>query len=317
MKSLQTPLSSYLPVHQIDSRTLTPKIFWEDFQKKSVPAVITGLLDKVNWNLEYLCQELQGKLFPVRHYGQDRYKQDKRTWSSTGSGVEAKTLSFTQYAELLRNGEAIANDIYLARCSLTNTALANPPVILQAEAKLGLKYPVTPINLWVGPSGHTSCLHYDPMDGTLMQMHGSKRIILFPPSQLYNLYPFSVWNHLCYGLQRRAVYSQVYPENPDLASFPKFEQALKHRYEVILHQGDILFIPSGWWHEVTALGDGMVCSVNRWWHVYPLWRSLRSWSKWRAHFGSVLAFPHTLWNLTAALKSDRTMEELSKLLQRL
>jgi lysine-specific demethylase 8/hypoxia-inducible factor 1-alpha inhibitor (HIF hydroxylase) len=309
--------SKYLEVDRIESGTLTQELFLGKYQKEGIPLVISGLLPSVNWNLEYLCEVLKDAEFPVRYYGQKRYTQDKREWKSTGSGSEAKTLPFTQYAELLRNGEALANDIYLARCSLTNTSLTNAPVVIQAEAQLGLKFPAIPISLWVGPGGHTSSLHYDPMDGTLMQMHGSKRIVLFPPSQLYNLYPFSVWNHLRYGLKRRAVYSQVYPDRPDLASFPKFQYASEHRYEVILNQGEILFIPAGWWHEITALGDGMVCSVNRWWHVYPISRALKSWSKWRAHFGSVLASPHIVWNLLAALRSSHSAKELSKLLQRL
>ncbi len=317
VEPIQISSSKSLEIDRIDAKSLTQKLFFEEYHRKGIPVVISGLLPAVNWDLEYLCQELKDTEFPVRQYGQERYTQDKRQWKSTGSGVEATTLPFTQYAELLRNGEALANDIYLARCALTNTPLTNAPIVVQAEAQLGLKFPAIPISLWVGPVGHTSCLHYDPMDGTLMQMHGSKRIVLFPPSQMYNLYPFSVWNHLWYGLKRRAVYSQVYPDRPDLASFPKFKQALEHRYEVILNQGEILFIPAGWWHEVTALGNGIVCSVNRWWHVYPASRALKSWSKWRVHFGSILAAPHIVWNLAVALRSDQSEKELSKLLQKL
>ncbi|MCU0570211.1 MAG: cupin-like domain-containing protein [Oculatellaceae cyanobacterium Prado106] len=293
------------------------QLFFEGYQREGIPVVIAGLLGNMNWNLEYLSQTLKDVEFPVRFYGRERYEQDKREWKSIGSGVAVRTLTFCQYAELLRSGEAAAKDIYLARCALVNTPLATVPIVAQAEAQLGLKFPVIPLSLWVGPGGHTSCLHYDPMDGVLMQMHGSKRILLFPPSQLYNLYPFSVWKHLRYGLKHRAVYSQVYPDRPDYAAFPKFKQALEHCYEVILNPGEMLFIPAGWWHEVTTLGDGMVCSVNRWWHVYPIGRSLRSWSKWRAHFGSLLATPHIVWNLLSALQSDQVTRELSQLLQRL
>lgn len=314
---MQLSTDKYLTIDRIEAEFLTESVFFEKYQKKGIPVVIQGLLGKVDWNLDYLCQKLENAEFPVRYYGKERYKQDKREWNSIGSGVESKTLRFTEYAELLRNGEAKENDIYLARCALINTPLDQSPIVIQAETHLGLKLPAIPISLWVGPGGHTSCLHYDPMDGTLMQMHGSKRVILFPPSQLNNLYPFSVWNHLRYGLKHRAVYSQVYPERPDFESFPNYKYALEHCYEVILEQGEVLFIPSGWWHEVTSLGNSMVCSVNRWWHVYPMSRSLRLWSKWRAHFGSVLAFPHILWNLLMALKSKQRIGELSKLRQRL
>ncbi len=187
-----------------------------------------------------------------------------------GSGVNIRNLTFNDYAALLQSGEAHDQDLYLARSALTHTPLAQAPALVQAEQQLGFTRPVTALNLWVGPSGHISCLHYDPMDGTLMQLQGSKHIILFPPNQLYNLYPFAVINHLRYGLRRRAVYSQVYPDRPDFESFPRFREALRHRQDVTLRPGEILFIPCGWWHEVSSVGSGAVLSINRWWNVCTL-----------------------------------------------
>lgn len=309
------PFRSIARIHAAD---ITPQSFFEDYQKEGIPVIVTGLLEgEPDWDLGYLSEKLGHLEFPVRHYGRDRYQQDKRTWKTTGSGVEVKTLRFLDYASLLESSEALAQDIYLARCALTHTPLANHAALTQAETHLGLKFPVSALNLWVGPSGHTSCLHYDPMDGSLIQMYGAKRVVLFPPSQLYNLYPFSVWNHLCYGLKRRAVYSQVYPDRPDFEVFPNVKHALEHRYEVVLNQGELLFIPSGWWHEITSLGNGVVCSINRWWQVYPLARAVRLWGKWRVHWGSVLAFPHIAWDILKAVSSTNQLAEVSKLVQRL
>ncbi|NJN86722.1 MAG: cupin-like domain-containing protein [Leptolyngbyaceae cyanobacterium SL_7_1] len=197
------------------------------------------------------------------------------------------------------------------------TPLEAAPALHQAEAWFGLQFPATSLNLWVGPGGHTSCLHYDPMDGILMQLYGCKKILLFPPSQTYNLYPIPVYKQLRHGLKLRAVYSQVYPETPDFQVFPKFASALPHGLEVVLHPGEILFLPAGWWHEVTALGDGVVCSVNRFWTVLPMSRALCSWNKWRAHLASVLAMPHIGWSLISAMRHQRSSDELKKLIQRL
>ncbi len=317
-------------VPQINGLDFAPNLFVEQYQKPGFPVVITDLLDlKALWSIDQLCDNLGQLEFPVRHYGRERYTQDKRQWTSTGSGVAAQTMTFQQYVELLQNGKAYAEDLYLARCSLNNTPLAEAPLFKQAEAKLGLHSPATALNLWLCPSGHTSCLHYDPMDGTLIQLHGSKRVILFPPSQLYSLYPFSVLNQLRHGLKIRSGYSQVYPDRPDFEAFPRFWEAQQHRYEVILRSGEILFIPSGWWHEVTAQAadpdtnldtdpdTDIVCSVNRFWHVYPLVRSLRLWSKWRVHLGSVLATPHILGTFLQAAANPKRGVELRKLLQKL
>lgn len=309
--------NSVKPLSRIHISSLSTKTFFEQYQKEGIPIIITGLLDsEPDWNLNYLCEKLGDREFRIRFYGRERYKQDKRTWSSIGSAVEGRSMSFAEYADLLRSGEAYKQDAYLGKCPLKETPLAELPTLKQAEAYLGLRMPATGMNLWVGPGGHTTCLHYDAVDSTLMQLHEAKKIQLFPPSQLYNLYPFPVASHLRHGLKRRAGYSQVYPEQPDFEAFPRLKQAFEHRWEGILNRGEVLYIPAGWWHEVTSLGNEMVCSVNRFWHVYPLSRALRSWSKWRVHLGSACAAPYILGNLVSAIGSGRGKQELTKLVQK-
>ena len=305
------------PVHLESSiETFSDKRLHTGYILKGRPILVKGLLNNSeNWSLEFLCKHIGKQTFPVRTYGRERYQQDKRQWKDMGSGVSVSSITFEAYADLILNGDAQKYDIYLARCSLKGTSLETSPVLAQVEQQLTLSNPVTPQNLWCGPAGHTSCLHYDPMDGTLVQLSGTKQVTLFPPSQLYNLYPFSVWNHLLYGAKRRAVYSKVYPDNPDLKAFPKFKSAMPYRVDITLQPGDMLFIPAGWWHEVTSVGDGMVCSINRWWNV-PHQRALANWSKLRAHMGSVLGMPHTLLGLLEAMtSSDRRQQKLKALIQ--
>ncbi len=302
-------------VHYSD---LSPAEFGDRYQKLGIPVVLQGLLDKEpEWNLAYLRQALGDQVFPVRQYGQTRYQQDKRHWKSFGSGVEVHSMTFANYADHLISGTAKQEDLYLARCSLKNTSLEQGHTLYQAEAWFGFRFPATALNLWVGPGGHTSCLHYDPMDGLLMQLYGAKKVLLFPPSQTYNLYPIPVYKQLRYGLKLRPVYSQVYPHRPDLQAFPRYANALPWGSELVLNPGEILFLPAGWWHEVTSMGDDLVCSVNRFWNVLPLSRAMCSWNKWRAHLGSVLAFPHMLRQWISATAHPQAQTELQKLLQQL
>jgi lysine-specific demethylase 8/hypoxia-inducible factor 1-alpha inhibitor (HIF hydroxylase) len=169
------------------------------------------------------------------------------------------------------------------------------------------------MNIYVAPGGHSSGLHYDSVDGTLMQLHGAKKVVLFPPSQTYNLYPFPVYIHLRYGLKLRCWFSQVYPEDPDFKSFPKFKEALQHKREVILNKGETLYIPAGWWHEVIALGDEMVCAVNRFWRVYPTSRAMFSWTRWRAVCGMICALPYMSLSLASVIGSSSRKQKLSKI----
>lgn len=305
-------------VSRVDIASLTPEIFTEKYQKTGTPVVITGLLENErDWNLDYLCEKLGNQKFVFRNYGNARYEQEKRKWKNIGSGVDLQIMTFSEFAELMRNGEAHAKDINLGKHPLKNTPLANTHSLNSLGEKLGFTKSASNFNIYVNPAGHRSGLHYDSVDGTILQMHGSKKVVFFPPSQTYNLYPFPVYIHLRHGLKMRCWFSQVDIEKPEFSLFPKFKEALQHKREVILNTGEILFIPEGWWHDVTALGNEMVCSVNRFWRVYPISRVLLSWSRWRAVTGMVCALPHIFLNLVFAVLSSNRKQNLSKISHRI
>lgn len=225
-------------------------------------------------------------------------------------------MPFTEYAEILRNHKAHENDINLGKFPLKNTTLADTPSLKSIGEKLGLTKPISDLNIYVAPGGHRSGLHYDSVDSTLMQLHGTKKLVLFPPFEIYNLYPFPIYIHLRFGLKLRCWFSQLYPENPDFQSFPKFREALHHKCEVILTQGEVIYIPAGWWHAVTALGDEMVCAVNRFWRVYPTRKTVFSWSRWRAVISNMFALPYLLLHSILALFSSNGKQRFRKMSHR-
>jgi lysine-specific demethylase 8/hypoxia-inducible factor 1-alpha inhibitor (HIF hydroxylase) len=318
LSSQTTPSQS---IDRIPFSRLTLGQFTGHYQKRGIPVIITDLLQSEwDWNLAYLSEQLGDRMFLLRYYGQDRYQQDKRQWTSIGSGVQTQHKTFQDYADLLVNHTAHQQDIYLAKCPLQDTPLADSVAMQTVKTgleQLGFEHPASGFNLWVGPGGHVECLHYDAMDGTLIQLHGSKRVVLFPPSQTSNLYPFPFYAHLRYGLRLRSWFSRVYPDQPNFQAFPKLKTALNYKYDIILNPGEVLYIPAGWWHEVAALGDEMVCSVNRFWRVYPTWRAVFFWGRWRAYLGSVCGVPNVLFNLIKALLSPDRQQKIKEVLQML
>ncbi|MBF2000383.1 MAG: cupin-like domain-containing protein [Synechococcales cyanobacterium M58_A2018_015] len=316
-----TPSIETQPIDRVALAALTPERFAAQYQRRGLPVIITDWLQPDwDWNLDYLCDQLGSHEFLLRYYGKERYQQDKRQWTSIGSGVKTHSKPFSEYAALLRSREAHEQDIYLAKCSIQNTPLAKTEAvqtICSQLSHLGLTQPASSLNLWVGPAGHVECLHYDPMDGTLIQLHGSKRVVLFPPSQTFNLYPYPFYAHLRYGLRLRSWFSRVYPDQPDFAAFPRLRQAMQHRYDVVLGPGELLYIPAGWWHEVTALGDEMACSLNRFWRVYPTPRAVFFWGRWRAYLGSLCAIPNVLVQVAVALLSSQRQQKIKEILQML
>lgn len=108
--------------------------------------------------------------------------------------------------------------------------------------------------LWWGKkksNGVITKLHRDFQISFLAQIWGVKKLHLFSPDQAEALYAAPAFNlyQLC----------QVDPGSPDLALYPRFSGA--HALEVCIGPGDMLVIPTGWFHCVWALTN--VLSVNR------------------------------------------------------
>jgi histone arginine demethylase JMJD6 len=103
-----------------------------------------------------------------------------------------------------------------------------------------------------GQGGSFPSLHFDVLasHAFLMEIYGRKRFVIFSPDQQPYLYlqPNSR-NH-----------SQVNVENPDLKKFPLFAQAKPIVF--VLEPGELLFVPSGWWHTTKMLTPCISISLN-------------------------------------------------------
>ncbi len=100
--------------------------------------------------------------------------------------------------------------------------------------------------IWIGSEGVVTPLHHDAWTGLLFQMTGSKRVLMFPPTERPNLYftsPFAATDRWS-TLPGRS-------DDADPSSYPRFARA--NGFEGTLDAGDVLFIPAFWSHEIEAL----------------------------------------------------------------
>jgi hypothetical protein len=95
-----------------------------------------------------------------------------------------------------------------------------------------------------GPGGEFPYLHYDVMrlHAWITQLHGDKEFTLYAPGQEHLLYvnPDMPWQS-----------SIRDHHHPDYERYPLFRQAV--RQTVVVHAGETLFLPCGWWHTARSL----------------------------------------------------------------
>lgn len=111
---------------------------------------------------------------------------------------------------------------------------------------------LTTLELFIGGKGSKfPSLHVD-VAGThafLHQVYGTKELVLYPPEQSELVYP----NHK--GI------SQIEDiEAPDLDRFPRFAEATPIRATV--QAGDMILVPSGWWHTAVMPGPSITVAWN-------------------------------------------------------
>lgn len=95
-------------------------------------------------------------------------------------------------------------------------------------------------------------LHYDVDNSNVLltQIYGTKRVLLFPPSESKFLYRVPFNTHSLADLDR-----------PDYEKWPGLKKV--KGYEVHQEAGDGIFMPSGYWHYNTYLNGGISVSYRK------------------------------------------------------
>jgi len=103
-------------------------------------------------------------------------------------------------------------------------------------------------SFWFGPAGTITPLHHDTLMLFHTQVVGRKRWRFISPLQIACLYNYN------------NVFSPIDLDHPDLHRYPDFARA--QVLEVIVEPGETVFLPLGWWHQVTALDISLSFSFS-------------------------------------------------------
>jgi hypothetical protein len=123
---------------------------------------------------------------------------------------------------------------------------------------IGFDLPTAQARVWIGNESHVAT-HFDESSNLMVVVAGRRRVTLFPPEQVDNLYLGPL--HLTIA---GPPVSMVDVAKPDLERYPRYAEAVRHGFHAELEPGDALYIPPIWWHAVHAQGRLNVM-VNHWW----------------------------------------------------
>ncbi|WP_338356163.1 cupin-like domain-containing protein [Yeosuana marina] len=153
--------------------------------------------------------------------------------------------------------------------------------------------------LFISGRGARTRLHRDPFysNAILCQFYGQKEIILFDPEQKEFL--------------MRQDGTFIDPNNVPHQFYNQYSQA-EYTFKTILNPGEVIFIPSGWFHDVTSITDSVSITWN-FVHHYEL-RSFYNYLKDNPNDPGMETIKYFLRN---QLKKDAEIEEIHAFFQKM
>ena len=260
--------------------------FFEDFilarkpcrirlKTNTIPSELRWSTDM--WSPEYLLDKVGADTMVAVETGVKRSRDgSKASFGSPSTMGNYQMLSWSKFLELMRQ----TDNIYLnlqdrARDSeeeIQERALGIPLSLLTDDFSvppLALSMPLQKINMWIGnasacKNGTQSRLHFDDYDNFYVVLRGKKHFRLYAPNDTPLLYPYGnvVVIHKNgqislrdpvgeFAKRQLPHFSEIEDSSRvNLESYPLFSEAKVFTVEV--NAGELIYIPAGWWHEVTS-----------------------------------------------------------------
>ena len=180
---------------EVVSASIPPQEFYTRFVSSRTPALIEGhITDKEwqanKWTAQYLDQTAGDGIIQV----------ERKKNGTFGNGIH-ESMTMHQFISLLKSGD---DSCYLTTQELSYTIDDKPELVSEPVKRLLHDIPDRPallgnlipqnVNLWMGLTRgeSTSGLHHDYHDNLYILLRGHKRIRLFPPQEIYNLYTYGI-----------------------------------------------------------------------------------------------------------------------------
>lgn len=218
---------------------LTREVFIQEYALPGTPVVLEGAA------ADWPAMHKWDRNFFLRHYGElevtvvrTRDKRDRK---------QMRLAAFMDYMQHVSD----ANPYYLASwvfgkaCPALLADYCNPPHFDRWEKQLPVHLQPEWQWIFMGPRGSGSPLHVDTLYSSAWNavITGRKRWLFYHPRQTAYLYQ-----------------GRVDAFHPDYEAYPRFSNA--EAIECIQYAGDLVYTPSGWWHQVYNEEAGVSITEN-------------------------------------------------------
>ena len=233
---------------------LTRKEFFNEFVKQNKPVLITKQTE--NWPAR--------KLWSAEYFKQQKLNVNVVTKPADVSKGHKESIKLSKhvarlikYEEELKAGKNPIAPDYLHDFPifhvLPELLKDIEPFPLELFPKWYWKNYQNYIQFFMGATNSFTPLHFDTLctHNLFFQMVGSKKFTLIDYEQ----------KELCYMKSWR--WAEVNPDSIDFSKFPKASSL--HISEVIVSDGDMLYMPAGMLHQVTGLSYSVSFNID--WHT--------------------------------------------------
>ncbi|EGG17288.1 transcription factor jumonji [Cavenderia fasciculata] len=255
--------------------------FKKDFMELDRPVVITDAMTAWpacttrHWSdLDYLKKVAGFRTVPIeigRTYLDQDWSQKLITLDqfinqyilNQNSDNNSKSIGYLAQTQLFDQIPILQNDIIIPDyCTLsTNNNNNTNNNSNNVNNNNNIEEQIFMVNAWFGPKYTTTPLHYDPYHNLLCQVVGRKFIRLYGHDQSDKLYAHDPVSGQESSMLKNT--SRVDIESPDFDKYPLFKQASTY-LDIILEEGEMLYIPPRCWHFVKSLSTSF--SVSFWWN---------------------------------------------------
>lgn len=225
--------------------------FEAEFVRPSRPVILSGAIADwpalSKWSLTYFKAAFGDRLLPA-------IRKQARTQYDTRKGLDYEQIRLADYCDLIADEQP--HDLYLT----TRVDDELPELFADVrEPVYSAGAPWRRSRFWLSAADTKSPLHRDLPENLYAQIGGRKQFLLLDRrhTRMVHRHPFYS------GVPN---YSPVDAEAPDLTRFPRFRDA--PLLKAIVEPGDLLYIPSLWWHQTHSLTAAY--SINLWWLKGPM-----------------------------------------------